>query len=203
MSDRITFIPICDSLSKLSIQSKCQFCNVLTDKIVKNLCFGCNRYLQYMKENDILMISYKPFWIHIGQNKDEYRMSWFDFLDIEEQIQEFIEKSPYIFYDKNNLFYYLDFSILISNKNEISNLFENINNFINQEFILNNNEQKKLNHNFSNIFQNIIETNLDNKFLFLGTDEAKKFINPSSFTASRAKIINIFREKFEFNNNCC
>ena len=105
MSDRITFIPICDSLSKLSIQSKCQFCNVLTDKIVKNLCFGCNRYLQYMKENDILMISYKPFWIHIGQNKDEYRMSWFDFLDIEEQIQEFIEKSPYIFYDKNNLFY--------------------------------------------------------------------------------------------------
>lgn len=203
MSDRISFIPVCNSLDNLFIQSKCRYCKVLTEKIEKTLCFGCNKYLQHIKENDILMISYKPFWIHIGQNKDEYRMSWFDFLDIEEQIQDFTDKSAAIFYDKNNLFYYLDFNILSSNQKEIVEIFESINNFINQEFILNNNEEKKLNHNFSNIFQSLIETNLENKFLFLSTDEAKKSLNPSTFTASRKKIMNIFKEKFEFNNECC
>lgn len=198
MSSRVTFIPVCDSLSELQVENKCSFCNVFTDKVNKNFCFACSRILNSIRENDIILLSYKPFWVHIAQHKTEYNMSWYDFECLENEIWGLVENLSFLNYDKSNLFYYLDTHNIAENKSDIVNGFSKINELINEEFNTNYNPDKKLQHNFKNFFDNFELLDSTNKFIYLATEEAKKCLVTSSFTINRRKLKELFMDKFDF-----
>ena len=198
MHSRVSFIPICNSLEKLSIEKKCSFCGVFTEKSQNSLCFGCQKAIQNIKEDEIYLISYKPYWLYLADQKDAYNLSWFDFLELENIILEELSVLNSVFYDKNNFFYYLDLNYLSLATNKVCEVFSKINEIINKEMI-NNELDKKLNHNFNEIFSNIENTNASNRFIYLVTEECKKNVNPTYFIYDRNKLMNKLREKFEFN----
>jgi hypothetical protein len=198
MHSRVSFIPVCDSLEKLSIEKKCSFCGVFTEKSQNSLCFGCQKAIQNIKEDEIYLISYKPYWLYLADQKDAYNLSWFDFLELENIILEELNVLNSVFYDKNNFFYYLDLNYLSLATNKVCEVFSKINEIINKEMI-NNEIDKKLNHNFNEIFSNIENINASNRFIYLVTEDCKKNVNPVHFFYDRKKLMSKLREKFEFN----
>jgi hypothetical protein len=198
MSKRVSFIPVCNSLNDLLVENKCSFCNVFSKKIDKNYCFACNRTLQNIRENDILLLSYKPYWFYIAERKNVFNMSWFDFLELENKILDLIDNLNFVFYDKNNLFFYIDISGFTKDCSIISEKFEEINNLINKDLV-NIEKNQVLKHNFHNLFSQIENTDQNNRFIYLTSEDGKKNCTSSSFSCNREKLMNLIREKFEFN----
>lgn len=198
MSNRVSFIPVCNSLSDLSVESNCVFCRTFTDKLQGNLCNGCAKNTLNSRENEILLLSYKPYWFYLASKKDQINISWFDYLELENTILEQIENLNSVFYDKNNLFFYIDLNYLNTYKEKVCNAFADINILINKE-LHNFSPDKSLNHNFYSILENIESTDQSNRFIYLATEEVKKNVMQMYFTAGRKKMMNMLREKFEFN----
>jgi len=198
MHSRVSFIPVCDSLEKLSIEKKCSFCGVFSEKTENSLCYGCRKAIQIMKEDEIILISYKPYWYHLASQKDSYGISWFDFLELENSICEELDVLNCIFYDKNNFFFYLDLNYISLAPDKICEIFSKINRIINKELV-NFDDDKSLKHNFKELFSNIEDINSSNRFVYLVTQECKKNVTPAYFVYDRKKLMGKLREKFEFN----
>ena len=198
MSNRVSFIPVCNSLDDLSVVSNCCFCRTFTDKMQGNMCNGCARNTLNFKENEILLLSYKPYWFHIATKKEQYRISWFDYLELENSILEITDNLNCVFYDKNNLFFYIDVNYINTYMKKVCETFAEVNILINKE-LHNFMPDKNLNHNFYSIFENVESTNENNRFLYLATEEVKKSHIQMFFSSGRHKLKSILREKFEFN----
>jgi len=198
MSNRVSFIPVCNSLNELSVESNCAFCRTFTDKMQGNLCHGCAKNTLNIRENEILMLSYKPYWFYMANKKEQCNLSWFDYLELENTILEITDNLNSVFYDKNNLFFYIDINYLNTYKEKICSTFADVNNFINKE-LHNFMPDKILNHNFYSILENIESTDQNNRFIYLASEEVRKNFMQMYFTAGRNKLMNMLREKFEFN----
>ena len=86
MSYSVEFEKVGASFESIKFLERCYVCQHLSAKINENLCSTCKKYLSYVKENDVIIISFSNFFQSIVMQKNAIFLSWYDFAQVERVI---------------------------------------------------------------------------------------------------------------------
>lgn len=96
-------------IQRFDFYYKCNFCSVLSNKTKDGFCRFCYKYLNYSKENDVVLFTVKNIFIQMAQKKIELNISHYDFLEIEKTLLKITDENFSFTYNANNLTWYVDF----------------------------------------------------------------------------------------------
>jgi hypothetical protein len=108
MQKKLKFIKEHYSLSTVPFRSPCNFCNLQCTDLSENLCYFCNKILNYVKENDILIYDLSNFFWYLAKEKDQLLLSWHELQEYQKIIKNKIEKIPCVFFHEERLAIYID-----------------------------------------------------------------------------------------------
>jgi hypothetical protein len=189
MQKKVRFIKEHYSLSTVPFRSPCRFCNLQCLSLCDNLCGFCNKILNYVKENDIIIYDLSNFFWYLAKEKDQLLLSWHDLQDYQKIINMKVENFPCIFFHEERLALYIDVGAIDyiqgCGKTEIVNFLNNFFEFSCKFFIIP-----------KNIFQNTFSISDLNDFM-TGSDKKKtkginlcnKKLSPNVLTNSKLKEI--------------
>ena len=108
MQKKVAFIKEHNSLSTVPFKSPCRFCNLHCVNLNENLCCFCNKILNYIKENDIIIYDLSNFFWYLAKEKDQLLLSWYDTQEYQRRLIKNIESIPCLFYNEERLAIYID-----------------------------------------------------------------------------------------------
>jgi hypothetical protein len=109
---KINFFLKHNSFGEIPFVCPCRFCGIHSNQSNNNLCIFCNKMLNYLKENDIVLYDLRDFIYYLGLEKEKYQLSWYDFLEFESELLKEIENNQFFFYHKERLSIFIDFGCL-------------------------------------------------------------------------------------------
>lgn len=158
MIDSVQFNKVRNSIVEVPFTSPCSFCKAYAKELENNYCNFCYKYFSYAKENDVIIYSISDFLYDLADTKENYNLNWHDFTRLEVKISEKTAKYPFITYNKNKFWFFIDCQLIKLTKekvNPFSKFIQEIFDVIAKFFIINRasiTDKKLLDENFISSF---------------------------------------------------